>query len=110
MGFSYDWEREINTTDPGYFKWTQWIFLKLYDMGLAYMSEVDVNWCEELKTVLANEEVEEKIADGYTVIRRPLRQWVLKITAYADRLIADLEELEWPENVKQMQRNWIGRS
>ena len=110
MGFSYDWQREINTTDPGYFKWTQWIFLKLYDMGLAYMSEVDVNWCEELKTVLANEEVEEKIADGYTVIRRPLRQWVLKITAYADRLIEDLEELEWPENVKQMQRNWIGRS
>ncbi len=110
MGFSYDWEREINTTDPGYFKWTQWIFLKLYEMGLAYMSEVDVNWCEELKTVLANEEVEEKIAEGYTVIRRPLRQWVLKITAYADRLIADLEELEWPENVKQMQRNWIGRS
>ena len=110
MGFSYDWQREINTTDPGYFKWTQWIFLKLYERGLAYMSEVDVNWCEELKTVLANEEVEEKIADGYTVIRRPLRQWVLKITAYADRLIEDLEELEWPENVKQMQRNWIGRS
>ena len=90
MGFSYDWQREINTTDPAYFKWTQWIFLKLYERGLAYMSEVDVNWCEELKTVLANEEVEEKIADGYTVIRRPLRQWVLKITAYADRLIADL--------------------
>jgi len=110
MGFSYDWQREINTTDPAYFKWTQWIFLNLYEMGLAYMSEVDVNWCEELKTVLANEEVEEKIAAGYTVIRRPLRQWVLKITAYADRLIADLEELEWPENVKQMQRNWIGRS
>ena len=110
MGFSYDWSREINTTDPGYFKWSQWIFLKLYDRGLAYMSEVDVNWCEELKTVLANEEVEEKIADGYTVIRRPLRQWVLKITAYADRLLADLDELEWPENVKQMQRNWIGRS
>ena len=110
MGFSYDWSREINTTDPGYFKWTQWIFLKLYEMGLAYMSEVDVNWCEELKTVLANEEVDEKIADGYTVVRRPLRQWVLKITAYADRLIADLDELDWPENVKQMQRNWIGRS
>jgi leucyl-tRNA synthetase len=110
MGFSYDWQREINTTDPAYFKWTQWIFLKLYEMGLAYMSEVDVNWCEELKTVLANEEVEEKIADGYTVIRRPLRQWVLKITAYADRLLADLEDLEWPDNVKQMQRNWIGRS
>jgi leucyl-tRNA synthetase len=110
MGFSYDWSREINTTDPGYFKWSQWIFLKLYDRGLAYMSEVDVNWCEELKTVLANEEVEEKIADGYTVVRRPLRQWVLKITAYADRLLSDLDELEWPENVKQMQRNWIGRS
>ena len=110
MGFSYDWQREINTTDPAYFKWTQWIFLKLYERGLAYMSEVGVNWCEELKTVLANEEVEEKIAEGYTVIRRPLRQWVLKITAYADRLISDLDELEWPENVKQMQRNWIGRS
>nr|Q3APY5.1 RecName: Full=Leucine--tRNA ligase; AltName: Full=Leucyl-tRNA synthetase; Short=LeuRS [Chlorobium chlorochromatii CaD3] len=110
MGFSYDWEREINTTDSGYFKWTQWIFLQLYDRGLAYMSEVDVNWCEELKTVLANEEVDEKLADGYTVVRRPLRQWVLKITAYAERLLADLEELDWPENVKQMQRNWIGRS
>ncbi len=110
MGFSYDWSREINTTNPGYFKWTQWIFLQLYDRGLAYMSEVDVNWCEELKTVLANEEVDEKIADGYTVVRRPLRQWVLKITAYADRLLADLDEVDWPENVKQMQRNWIGRS
>ncbi len=110
MGFSYDWSREINTTNPGYFKWTQWIFLKLYERGLAYMSEVDVNWCEDLKTVLANEEVDEKIADGYTVVRRPLRQWVLKITAYADRLLADLDEVDWPENVKQMQRNWIGRS
>lgn len=110
MGFSYDWNREINTTDPGYFKWTQWIFLKLYEMGLAYMSEIDVNWCEELKVVLANEEVEEKLADGYTVVRRPLRQWVLKITAYAERLIEDLDGLDWPENVKQMQRNWIGRS
>ena len=110
MGFSYDWNREINTTDPGYYKWTQWIFLKLYEMGLAYMSEIDVNWCEELKVVLANEEVDEKLADGYTVIRKPLRQWVLKITAYAERLIEDLEGLDWPENVKQMQRNWIGRS
>ena len=110
MGFSYDWGREINTTDPGYFKWTQWIFLKLYDMGLAYMSEIDVNWCEELKVVLANEEVDEKLADGYTVVRRPLRQWVLKITAYAERLLEDLATLDWPENVKQMQRNWIGRS
>ncbi|NTU68031.1 MAG: leucine--tRNA ligase [Chlorobiaceae bacterium] len=110
MGFSYDWEREVNTTDPGYFKWTQWIFLKLYEMGLAYVSEVDVNWCEELKVVLANEEVDEKLADGYTVVRRPLRQWVLKITAYAERLIEELDGLDWPENVKQMQRNWIGRS
>ena len=110
MGFSYDWNREVNTTDPGYFKWTQWIFLKLYEMGLAYVSEVDVNWCEELKVVLANEEVDEKLADGYTVVRKPLRQWVLKITAYAERLIEDLEGLDWPENVKQMQRNWIGRS
>jgi leucyl-tRNA synthetase len=110
MGFSYDWSREVNTTDPRYFKWTQWIFLKLYEMGLAYMSEIDVNWCEELKVVLANEEVDEKLADGYTVVRKPLRQWVLKITAYAERLIEDLDGLDWPENVKQMQRNWIGRS
>jgi len=110
MGFSYDWSREINTTDPAYFRWTQWIFLKLHEMGLAYMSEVDVNWCVELRAVLANEEVEEKLADGLTVVRRPLRQWVLKITAYADRLLEDLDELDWPENVKQMQRNWIGRS
>ncbi|MCF8383128.1 MAG: leucine--tRNA ligase [Chlorobium sp.] len=110
MGFSYDWSREINTTDPTYFKWTQWIFLRLHDMGLAYMSDVDVNWCPELKTVLANEEVDEKIAEGHTVVRRPLRQWVLKITAYAERLLADLDLLDWPENVKQMQRNWIGRS
>ncbi len=110
MGFSYDWTREINTTDAQYYKWTQWIFSQLYDRGLAYMSEVDVNWCVELKAVLANEEVEEKITDGYTVVRRPLRQWVLKITAYAERLLADLDELDWPENVKQMQRNWIGRS
>ena len=110
MGFSYDWSREINTTDPEYYKWTQWIFLQMLDRGLAYMSEVDVNWCEELKTVLANEEVDEKIADGYTVVRKPLRQWVLKITAYAERLLKDLDEVDWPENVKQMQRNWIGRS
>ncbi|MBV5326339.1 MAG: leucine--tRNA ligase [Chlorobium sp.] len=110
MGFSYDWSREINTTSPDYFRWTQWIFIKLYELGLAYVSEVDINWCEELKTVLANEEVEEKVKDGYTVIRKPLRQWVLKITAYAERLLDDLDELDWPENVKQMQRNWIGRS
>ena len=110
MGFSYDWNREINTTDPEYYTWTQWIFLQMLDRGLAYTSEVDVNWCEELKTVLANEEVDEKITDGYTVVRKPLRQWVLKITAYAERLLEDLDEVDWPENVKQMQRNWIGRS
>ncbi|MBF0586510.1 leucine--tRNA ligase [Prosthecochloris sp. N3] len=110
MGFSYDWEREINTTDPAYFRWTQWIFLQMLNKGLAYMSEVDVNWCEELRVVLANEEVDEKIQAGYTVVRKPLRQWVLKITEYAERLLEDLDELDWPENVKQMQRNWIGRS
>ena len=110
MGFSYDWNREINTTDPSYFTWTQWIFLRMLERGLAYTSEVDVNWCEELKTVLANEEVDEKISDGLTVVRKPLRQWVLKITAYAERLLEDLDEVDWPENVKQMQRNWIGRS
>ncbi|MBO8092009.1 MAG: leucine--tRNA ligase [Prosthecochloris sp.] len=110
MGFSYDWSREINTTDPNYYRWTQWIFTKMLEKGLAYMSEIDVNWCEELRVVLANEEVEEKIRDGYTVVRKPLRQWVLKITEYAERLLDDLEELDWPENVKQMQRNWIGRS
>jgi leucyl-tRNA synthetase len=110
MGFSYDWTREINTTDPAYFTWTQWIFLRLFEMGLAYMSEIDVNWCEELRVVLANEEVDEKLAEGYTVVRKPLRQWVLKITAYAERLLNDLDLLDWPENVKQMQRNWIGRS
>lgn len=110
MGFSYDWEREINTTNPDYFRWTQWIFLRMLEKGLAYMSEVDVNWCEELRVVLANEEVDEKISAGYTVVRKPLRQWVLKITDYAERLLEDLDELDWPENVKQMQRNWIGRS
>ena len=110
MGFSYDWNREINTTDPGYYAWTQWIFLQLLDRGLAYTSEIDVNWCEELKTVLANEEVAEKVADGHTVVRKPLRQWVLKITAYAERLLSDLDQVDWPESVKQMQRNWIGRS
>ncbi|ACF13895.1 leucyl-tRNA synthetase [Chloroherpeton thalassium ATCC 35110] len=110
MGFSYDWSREINTTDPGYVKWTQWIFLKLYEKGLAYVDDVPVNWCEELKVVLANEEVDEKVNDGYTVVRRPLRQWMLKITAYAERLLTDLDEVDWPESVKEMQRNWIGKS
>jgi len=110
MGFSYDWSREINTTDLDYVKWTQWIFLKLYEKGLAYVAEVPVNWCEELKVVLANEEVDEKVNDGYTVVRRPLRQWVLKITAYAERLLEDLDLVDWPESIKDMQRNWIGKS
>ena len=110
FGFSYDWSREINTTDPSYYKWTQWIFLKLYEKGLAYTAEVPVNWCVEQKVVLANEEVPEYLEKGFTVIRKPLRQWVLKITAYAERLLQDLDELDWSESIKDMQRNWIGRS
>ncbi|MCQ9209354.1 leucine--tRNA ligase [Granulicatella seriolae] len=112
LGFSYDWEREINTTDPDYYKWTQWIFTKLYDMGLAYEADVAVNWCPTLGTVLANEEVIDGKSErgGYPVFRKPMKQWMLKITAYADRLIDDLEELDWPESIKDMQRNWIGRS
>jgi leucyl-tRNA synthetase len=110
LGFSYDWDREISTTDTGYFRWTQWIFLQLFKKGLAYESEVPVNWCPSLGTVLANEEVEEWRAKGHPVERRPLRQWVLKITAYAERLLADLETLDWPEGIKEMQRNWIGKS
>ncbi|MDH4615619.1 leucine--tRNA ligase [Brevibacillus sp. AY1] len=112
LGFSYDWDREINTTDPNYYKWTQWIFTKLYEHGLAYIDEVAVNWCPALGTVLANEEVIEGKSErgGHPVERRPMKQWVLKITAYAERLLADLEELDWPESIKEMQRNWIGRS
>ncbi|WP_066292099.1 leucine--tRNA ligase [Bacillus sp. FJAT-29937] len=112
LGFSYDWDREINTTDPEYYKWTQWIFLKLYEKGLAYIDEVAVNWCPALGTVLANEEVIDGKSErgGHPVERRPMRQWVLKITAYADRLLEDLELLDWPESLKDMQRNWIGRS
>ncbi len=112
IGFSYDWDREVNTTDPNYFKWTQWIFLKLFEMGLAYEDEVAVNWCPELGTVLANEEVIDGKSEvgGYPVIRKPMRQWVLKITAYAERLLEGLEELDWPESLKDMQRNWIGKS
>lgn len=116
LGFSYDWDREINTSDPAYYKTTQWIFTKLYEMGLAEIREVDVNWCEALGTVLANEEV--VIVDGkmvserggHPVVKRPMKQWVLKITEYADRLLEDLEDLDWPEGIKEMQRNWIGRS
>ncbi|MFD2369755.1 leucine--tRNA ligase [Brevibacillus sp. GCM10020057] len=112
LGFSYDWDREINTTDPKYYKWTQWIFTKLYEHGLAYIDEVAVNWCPALGTVLANEEVIDGKSErgGHPVERRPMKQWVLKITAYAERLLADLEELDWPESIKEMQRNWIGRS
>ncbi len=138
LGFSYDWNREVNTTDPGYVRWTQWIFLKLYDSyfddvtqkarpiselearglsreeidakRLAYVAEAPVNWCPDLGTVLANEEVEEWRSKGHTVERRPLKQWMLRITAYAERLIADLDGLDWPEGIKLLQRNWIGRS
>ena len=112
IGFSYDWDREINTTDPNYFKWTQWIFLKLYERGLAYEDEVAVNWCPELGTVLANEEVIDGKSEvgGYPVVRKPMRQWVLKITEYAERLLQDLDDLDWPESLKDMQRNWIGKS
>lgn len=112
LGFSYDWDREVNTTDPKYYKWTQWIFIKLFEKGLAYMDEVSVNWCEELGTVLANEEVIDGKSErgDYPVVRKPMRQWVLKITDYAERLLEDLEDLDWPESLKEMQRNWIGRS
>jgi leucyl-tRNA synthetase len=112
LGFSYDWDREVNTTDPEYYKWTQWIFLKLYEKGLAYVDEVPVNWCPALGTVLANEEVIDGKSErgGHPVERRPMRQWILRITEYADRLLEDLNELDWPESLKDMQRNWIGRS
>lgn len=112
LGFSYDWDREVNTTDPDYYKWTQWIFIQLYNKGLAYVDEVAVNWCPELKAVLSNEEVVDGVSErgGYPVYRRPMRQWVLKITDYADRLLEDLDDLDWPESIKDMQRNWIGRS
>ncbi|OGW87700.1 MAG: leucine--tRNA ligase [Omnitrophica bacterium RIFCSPHIGHO2_02_FULL_46_11] len=112
LGFSYDWDREVDTTDPKYYRWTQWIFLKLYEKGLAYEAEIPVNWCPALGTVLANEEVIDGKSErgGHPVIRKPMRQWVLKITAYADRLLEDLEGLDWPESIKEMQRNWIGKS
>ncbi|ERJ13408.1 leucine--tRNA ligase [Haloplasma contractile] len=116
LGLSYDWDREVNTTDPKFYKNTQWIFTKLYNMGLAEIKDIEVNWCEELGTVLANEEVlneDGKMVSergGFPVIKKPMKQWVLKITKYADRLLEDLEELDWPESIKEMQRNWIGRS
>jgi len=112
LGFSYDWRRELATTDPGYVRWTQWIFLKLLERGLAYQAEVPVNWCPAQNTVLANEEVKDGkyVETGDPVVCRLMRQWMLRITLYADRLLDDLEELDWPDNVKAMQRNWIGRS
>ncbi|MBF8808639.1 MAG: leucine--tRNA ligase [Enterococcus lacertideformus] len=112
LGVSYDWNREVNTTDPAYYKWTQWIFTKLYEKGLAYEAEVAVNWVPELGTVISNEEVIDGKSErgGYDVVRKPMRQWMLKITAYADRLLDDLDLVDWPESIKEMQRNWIGRS
>jgi len=112
LGFSYDWDREVNTTDPEYYKWTQWIFLKLFERGLAYEAELPINWCPSDKTGLANEEVVNGKCDrcGAQVVKKFLRQWVLRITAYADRLESDLDQLDWPEPIKMMQRNWIGRS
>lgn len=112
LGFSYDWDREVNTTDPDYYKWTQWIFLKLYEQGLAYEDDVPVNWCPELGTVLANEEVIDGKSEvgGHPVVKKPMRQWVLKITEYADRLLEGLDDLDWPDSTKKMQRDWIGKS
>lgn len=112
IGFSYDWDRQVDTTDPDYYKWTQWIFIQLYKKGLAYVAEVPVNWCPALGTVLANEEVIDGKSErgNYPVYRRPMKQWMLKITEYAERLLEDLENLDWPESTKEMQRNWIGRS
>ena len=111
LGFAYDWSREVNTTDPGYFKWTQWIFLQLFHRGLAFQADIPVNWCPALGTVLANEEVIDGRSErgNHPVVRQPLRQWQLRITAYADRLEQDLDGVDWPET-KQKQRDWIGRS
>src|SRR5437870_2450895 len=113
IGLSYDWRREISTAEPDYYRWTQWIFLKLLERGLAYQAEVPVNWCPALGTVLANEEVtnEGRSERGnHPVYRRPLEQWMLRITAYAERLESDLDLVDWPEPINIMQRNWIGRS
>ncbi|MBN8613626.1 MAG: leucine--tRNA ligase [Deltaproteobacteria bacterium] len=112
LGLSYDWEREVDSTDPAYVKWTQWIFLQLFHRGLAFQSEMPVNWCPALGTVLANEEVKDGKSErgGHPVFRTPLRQWMLKITAYADRLLDDLSEVDWPEGTRVMQTDWIGRS
>jgi len=118
LGLSYDWDREVSTCDPKYYKWTQWIFIQLYKLGLAELKDIEVNWCEGLGTVLANEEVlidkDTKMTvseiGNYPVVKKPMRQWVLKITKYAERLLEDLEGLDWPDSIKDMQRNWIGKS
>ncbi len=112
LGFAYDWEREVDTSSPDYYRWTQWIFLKLFEKGLAYQAEVAVNWCPALGTVLANEEVQDGryVETGDPVEKRSMRQWMMRITAYAERLLADLDGLDWPESLKEMQRNWIGKS
>ena len=112
LGFNYDWERGINTTDPQYYKWTQWIFLQMFHRGLAYRSDEPINWCPSCKTGLANEDLEDGRCErcGSVVEKKAIPQWVLKITDYADRLLADLEKLEWPESIKEQQRSWIGRS
>ena len=112
LGLSFDWSREINTTDPKYYKWTQWIFKKMHERGLAYQAEVDVNWCPALGTVLANDEVIDGKSErgGHPVERKPMRQWMMKITEYAERLLSDLDDIDWPESTKELQRNWIGKS
>ena len=112
LGLSYDWDREVRTCDPEYYKWTQWIFLQLYNRGLAYVAEMPVNWCPGLGAVLANEEVIDGKSEvgGFPVVRKNMRQWVLKITEYAERLLEGLDGLDWPESTKEMQRNWIGKS
>lgn len=111
-GYSFDWEREISTSDPGYYKWTQFIFLKLFEKGLAYQKEVPVNWCPALRTVLANDEVVDGKSErgGHPVVRKPMKQWMLKITDYAERLLSGLDQIDWPERTKEGQRNWIGKS
>jgi leucyl-tRNA synthetase len=112
LGFSYDWDREIATSNVDYYRWTQWIFVQLYNKGLAYESEMNVNWCQALGTVLANEEIIDGKSEvgGHPVVQKKMTQWVLRITEYAERLLEDLHEVDWPESIKEMQRNWIGKS
>jgi leucyl-tRNA synthetase len=112
LGFSYDWDREIATSNVDYYKWTQWIFVQLYNKGLAYEDEINVNWCPNLKTVLANEEVVDGKSEvgGHPVIQKKMSQWMLRITEYAERLLVDIDDVDWPESIKEMQRNWIGKS